>query len=59
MIKIETDVELDMDVLGLIDPDVTINYVADGETDFEGQAYSSEKGDRYPGMQESALYFPV
>ena len=31
MLKIETDVELDMDVLGLIDPDVTINYVADGE----------------------------
>ena len=31
MIKIETDVELDKDVLGLIDPDDTINYVADGE----------------------------
>lgn len=30
MIKIETDLELDMQVLGLIDPNVTINYVEDG-----------------------------
>lgn len=30
MIKIETDLDLDMDVLGLIDPDVTINFVSDG-----------------------------
>ena len=29
MIKIETDFELNMDVLGLIDPYVTINFVRD------------------------------
>ncbi len=31
MLKIETDVELDMDVLGLIDPNVTINFVQEGK----------------------------
>ncbi len=31
LIKIETDVHLNLDVLGLIDPDVTINYVENGE----------------------------
>lgn len=31
LIKIETDLELDMNVLGLIDPDVTINFVNNGE----------------------------
>lgn len=31
LIKIETDLELDMNVLGLIDPNVTINFVKDGE----------------------------
>lgn len=31
MIKIETDLEIDFDVLGLIDPFVTINYVKDGK----------------------------
>lgn len=31
LIKIETDLELDLDVLGLIDPDVTINFVSDGK----------------------------
>lgn len=31
LIKIETDLPLDMNVLGLIDPDVTINYVKDGQ----------------------------
>ena len=30
-IKIETDLELDMNVLGLIDPNVTINFVNNGE----------------------------
>lgn len=30
LIKIETDIELDLTVLGLIDPNVTINYVEDG-----------------------------
>ncbi|MBM6967386.1 aspartate carbamoyltransferase regulatory subunit [Pseudoramibacter alactolyticus] len=31
MIKIETDFELNMDVLGLIDPYVTVNFVRDGQ----------------------------
>ena len=31
LIKIETDLELDMNVLGLIDPNVTINFVNNGE----------------------------
>ncbi len=31
LIKIETDLNLDLDVLGLIDPNVTINYVKNGE----------------------------
>lgn len=31
LIKIETDIDLDMDVLGLIDPNVTINFVRDGK----------------------------
>ena len=31
LIKIESNLDLNLDVLGLIDPDVTINYVADGE----------------------------
>lgn len=31
LIKIETDLDLDMDVLGLIDPNVTINFVKNGE----------------------------
>ncbi len=31
LIKIETDLDLNLDVLGLIDPDVTINYVKNGE----------------------------
>ncbi len=31
LIKIETDLAIDMDVLGLIDPNVTINFVRDGE----------------------------
>ncbi|MDO4289216.1 MAG: aspartate carbamoyltransferase regulatory subunit [Eubacterium sp.] len=31
IIKIETDLELDMTVLGLIDPNVTVNFVKDGE----------------------------
>jgi aspartate carbamoyltransferase regulatory subunit len=30
LIKIETDLEPDLAVLGLIDPDVTINYIAKG-----------------------------
>lgn len=30
LIKIETDLDLDMDVLGLIDPNVTINFVKNG-----------------------------
>lgn len=31
LIKIETDLQIDMNVLGLIDPNVTINFVKDGE----------------------------
>ncbi|HOG00248.1 MAG: Aspartate carbamoyltransferase regulatory chain [Firmicutes bacterium ADurb.Bin248] len=31
LIKIETDLALNFDVLGLIDPNVTITYVEDGE----------------------------
>ena len=31
LIKIETDLELDMNVLGLIDPNVTINFANNGE----------------------------
>ncbi|WKY46286.1 aspartate carbamoyltransferase regulatory subunit [Eubacteriaceae bacterium ES3] len=31
LIKIETDMEINMNVLGLIDPNVTINFVKDGE----------------------------
>ncbi len=31
LIKIETDMALDMNVLGLIDPNVTINFVKNGE----------------------------
>lgn len=31
LIKIETDLDLDMNVLGLIDPNVTINFVKNGE----------------------------
>ena len=31
LIKIETDMEIDMNVLGLIDPNVTINFVKNGE----------------------------
>lgn len=31
LIKIETDMEINMDVLGLIDPNVTINFVKNGE----------------------------
>lgn len=31
LIKIETDLEIDMNVLGLIDPNVTINFVNNGE----------------------------
>ncbi|MBK5243997.1 MAG: aspartate carbamoyltransferase regulatory subunit [Eubacteriaceae bacterium] len=31
LIKIETDIQIDMNVLGLIDPNVTINFVKDGE----------------------------
>ena len=31
LIKIDTDLELDMNVLGLIDPNVTINFVNNGE----------------------------
>ncbi len=30
LIKIETNLELDLDVLGLIDPNVTISYVKEG-----------------------------
>ena len=30
LIKIETDLELDFDVLGLVDPGATVNYVEDG-----------------------------
>jgi len=31
LIKIETDLELDFDILGLIDPNITINYVENGQ----------------------------
>lgn len=31
LIKIETDLTIDMDILGLIDPNITINYVKNGE----------------------------
>ncbi len=31
LIKIETNLELNLDVLGLIDPNVTISYVKEGE----------------------------
>jgi len=31
LIKIETDMQIDMNVLGLIDPNVTINFVKNGE----------------------------
>ena len=31
LIKIETDLRLNLDVLGLIDPDATVNYVENGE----------------------------
>lgn len=30
LIKIETSLDLDLDVLGLIDPGVTVNYIKDG-----------------------------
>jgi aspartate carbamoyltransferase regulatory subunit len=30
LIKIETDLELDFDILGLVDPGATVNYVEDG-----------------------------
>ena len=30
LIKIETDMDLNLDILGLIDPDVTVNYIVDG-----------------------------
>lgn len=32
IIKIETDLPLDMDVLGLLDPGITVTYVRNGET---------------------------
>lgn len=32
LIKIETDLTLNFDVLGLIDPDATVTYVENGET---------------------------
>ncbi|MEL7610421.1 MAG: aspartate carbamoyltransferase regulatory subunit [Bacillota bacterium] len=31
LIKIETDLELDLDVIGLIDPGITVTYVLNGE----------------------------
>jgi len=31
LIKIETNLDLNLDVLGLIDPNVTISYIRDGE----------------------------
>ena len=31
LIKIETDLDLNLDVLGLIDPNVTISYIKNGE----------------------------
>lgn len=31
LIKIETSMALDFDVLGLIDPGITVNYIKDGE----------------------------
>lgn len=31
LIKIETDMQLDLDVVGLIDPGITINYIENGE----------------------------
>lgn len=31
LIKIETDLPLDMDVLGLLDPGITVTYVVNGE----------------------------
>ncbi len=31
LIKIETDLELDFTILGLIDPNITVNYVENGE----------------------------
>lgn len=31
LIKIETDMELDFDVLGLIDPNITVNYIKNGK----------------------------
>ena len=31
IIKIDSDIDLDMDVLGYIDPDVTINIIKDGQ----------------------------
>ena len=30
LIKIETDLELDFDILGLLDPNATVNYIEDG-----------------------------
>lgn len=31
LIKIETDLDLDLNVIGLIDPGITINYIENGE----------------------------
>ncbi|MBR5740117.1 MAG: aspartate carbamoyltransferase regulatory subunit [Firmicutes bacterium] len=31
LIKIETNLEINFDVLGLIDPDVSVNYIKDGK----------------------------
>lgn len=31
LIKIETDLDLNLDVIGLIDPGITINYIENGE----------------------------
>lgn len=32
LIKIETDLKLDLDVLGLLNPGITVTYVTDGES---------------------------
>ena len=57
IIKVECSPEmLDLDVLGFIDHNITVNIIRDGEIVSQETAYSSEKNHQCDPLQESPLH---
>ena len=56
IIKIDTELELDLDALGYIDPNVTINIVKDGVCVKKGTSAAARTADEYHPVQKPSLH---